>query len=197
MRSGTVRRTPILLVLAAVLAAAIVFSDTKSTTQATATVAAPPDAGPVVPASDALSTSWYCAEGTSTPDGRADETVVVASVADQPLDATVTVVQGSTASPVSRTFHLRAREQRRIHLSDLVQATEPGVIVEVVGGAAVVTHEVAAEGDVAIEPCARAGASDWYFAAGNTLKGAQQFLVLFDPFGDDALVDITFVTDDG
>jgi Family of unknown function (DUF5719) len=197
VRSGTVRRAPILLVLAAVLAAAIVLNDTESTKPATATIAAPPDAGPVVPASDALSTSWYCAEGTSTPDGRADETVVVASVADRALDATVTVVQGSTAAPVSRTYHLRAREQRRVHLSDLVQATEPGVIVEVVGGAAVVTHEIVAEGDVAIEPCARGGAADWYFAAGTTLKGAQQFLVLFDPFGDDALVDITFLTDDG
>lgn len=197
MRSGTVRRTPILLVLGAVLVAAIVFNNTDSATHATATIAAPPDAGPVVPASDALSTSWYCAEGTSTPDGRADETVVVASIADQPLDATVTVVQGSAAAPVSRTFHLRAREQRRIHLSDVVQAAEPGVIVEVVGGAAVVTHEVVAQGDVAVEPCARAGASDWYFAAGTTLKGAQQYLVLFDPFGDDALVDVTFLTDDG
>jgi len=197
MRSGTVRRAPILLVIAAVIAAAIVFNDTDSTTHATTTVAAPPDAGPEVPASDALSTSWYCAEGTSTPDGRADETVVVASVADHPIDATVTVVQGPNAAPVSRTFHLRAREQQRIHLSDIVQATEPGVIVEVVGGAAIVTHEVVADGDTAIEPCARGGASDWYFAAGTTLKGAQQFLVLFDPFGDDALVDITFETDDG
>ena len=141
VRSGTVRRAPILLVLAAVLAAAIVVNNTDSTKPATAKIAAPPDAGPVVPAADALSTSWYCAEGTSTPDGRADETVVVASVADDALDATVTVVQGSTVPPVSRTYHLRAREQRRIHLSDLVQAAEPGVIVEVVGGAAVVTPD--------------------------------------------------------
>ena len=33
--------------------------------------------GPIVPGADALSTAWYCAEGTSSADGRADETVIV------------------------------------------------------------------------------------------------------------------------
>src|SRR5207248_1905154 len=40
-------------------------------------------------------------------------------------------------------------------------------------------------------------ASDWYFANGTTDKGAQQYLVLLDPFGDDAVVDVTFLTNDG
>src|SRR5207248_3498905 len=122
VRSTTVRRAPILLALAAILAAAIAFDDHQSSNPATATVAPLADAGPVVPSADALSTTWYCAEGTSTPDGRADETVVVASVATSRLDATITVMQGATAAPVSRTVHLAAREERRVHVSDLVQA---------------------------------------------------------------------------
>ena len=39
--------------------------------------------------------------------------------------------------------------------------------------------------------------TDWYFAAGTTVKGAQQYLVLFNPFGDDAIVDVSFLTDAG
>jgi hypothetical protein len=61
----------------------------------------------------------------------------------------------------------------------------------------VVAHELTANDDVATEPCARSASEDWYFAGGTTLKGAEQYLVLFDPFGDDAIVDISFLTDDG
>ena len=49
-------------------------------------------------------------------------------------------------------------------------------------------------------PASRAPAApptDWYFAGGTTVRGTQQFLALFDPFGDDAIVDVSFVTDTG
>ena len=154
-------------------------------------------ADPAVPSKDSLSTSWYCAEGTSTPDGRADETILVASIADTKTDATITVMPGGLTAPVSRTVHLEPREEARVRVADVVAAAEPAVVVEVVGGQAVVAHELTANGDIATEPCARGAASDWYFANGTTLKGAQQYIVLFDPFGDDAIVDVTFLTDDG
>ena len=152
---------------------------------------------PSVPSEDSLSTSWYCAEGTSTPDGRADETVLIASVADTAAEATVTVMPGGDTAPVSRTVHLDPREEKRVRVADVLATPEPAVVVEVVGGQAVVAHELVANGDLATEPCARGAASDWYFADGTTLKGAQQYLVLFDPFGDDAIVDVSLVTDDG
>lgn len=193
-----VRRWPILLALVAVVAAAIVFRDRDASEQAAAHVEATSAAGPSVPAADALSTTWYCAEGTSTPDGRADETVMIASVADTPVDATVTVLPADAATPpASRTVHIEARDETRVRVADLVATADPSVIVEVLGGQAVVAHALTANGDVATEPCARSASEDWYFAGGTTLKGAQQYLVLFDPFGDDAIVDVTFLTDDG
>ena len=60
-----------------------------------ATAAGAIAADPTVPSTDAVSTSWYCAEGTSTRDGRADETILIASVADTPVDATITVMTGA------------------------------------------------------------------------------------------------------
>jgi hypothetical protein len=144
-----------------------------------------------------VSTSWFCAEGTSTPDGRADETVIVASVADTPVEATITVMTGGDQAPATRNLRLEPRQQRAVAVSDIAVSAEPGVVVEVVGGQAVVSHELTGEGDLAIEPCARAAATDWYFANGTTVRGAQQYLAVFNPFGDDAIVDVSFLTDTG
>ena len=122
---------------------------------------------------------------------------MVASVADEPIAATVTVMPGGDASPASRTFRLQPRTEERVRVADVLATPEPGVVVEVVGGQAVVAHEVTAGSDVASEPCARRAADDWYFAAGTTVRGAQQFLALFNPFGDDAIVDVSFLTETG
>ena len=46
-------------------------------------------------------------------------------------------------------------------------------------------------------PCCARAVGPWYFAAGGTAKGATQTLELFNPFGDDAIVDIPFLTDGG
>ena len=53
------------------------------------------------------------------------------------------------------------------------------------------------DGDVGVESCTRTAAPDWYFASGTTVDGSQQELLLFNPFGDDAIVDVSFITDTG
>jgi hypothetical protein len=193
------RRGPVLLVIGVALVAAVVLdgSAVRSSTSTPSVDAVTASAQPNVPAADAVSTTWFCAEGTSNPGGRADETVVIANIADTPADATITVMTGGDHAPVSRHLHLETREQREVPVSDVVAAAEPGVIVEVVGGRAVVSHELTGQGDVAIEPCARSAGTDWYFANGTTVRGAQQYLAVFNPFGDDAIVDVTFLTDTG
>jgi len=175
--------------------AAVAFRDDDRTSDASADTAAPAESG--VPPAAALSASWFCSEGTSSPDGRADETVVVTNIADDEVAATITVMPGGDVIPVSRTFPVAAHEEVRVRVADVLETPEPGVIVEVVGGQAVVAHEIRGQDDVAIEPCARRAAEDWYFADGTTVRGAQQHLALFNPFGDDAIVDVTFLTDTG
>ena len=59
------------------------------------------------------------------------------------------------------------------------------------------SHVLEHGGDVAVESCTRTAAADWYFASGTTVEGSQQDLLLFNPFGDDAIVDVSFVTDTG
>ncbi len=195
-RARRVRRGPILLVvLAAVIAAVVVQQGASSTsTPSAATVG---EHGVSVAPADAASTAWYCAEGTATTDGRADETVIVASLSPTQVVVTITVMPGGDAAPQSRRLQLAPGEETRVRVSDILETPEPGVVVEVVGGRAVVSHQLDHGDDFAVEPCTRAAASEWYFAAGTTVAGTEHDLALFNPFGDDAIVDVQFVTDTG
>ena len=196
-RSRRVRRGPIVfVVLAAVVAAVVVQQDASSPSTPSAVAAAVAD-GVSVPPADSASTAWYCAEGTSTTDGRADETVIVASLSQSNVDVTITVMPGGDAVPRSRRLRLAPGEESRVRVADILETPEPGVVVEVVGGRAVVSHQLDHGDDFAVEPCTRTAGSDWYFAAGTTVEGAAHDLALFNPFGDDAIVDVQFVTDTG
>jgi hypothetical protein len=196
-RARRVRRGPILFVVVVALVAAIVAQqDAPSASRSTAAaVAARADLG--VPAADVASSAWFCAAGTSTPDGPATETVVVDNLARADIDVTLTVMPGGDATPAARRMHLAPGEQVSVPVSDVVATAEPGVEVETVGGPAAVTHVLEHGGDVATEACTRTTAADWYFASGTTVEGSQQSLLLFNPFGDDAIVDVSFVTDTG
>lgn len=187
---------PALIVVLAVAVAAVVVDQTSSE-RTVPSVAVHAVDGPVVPPARAASVAWYCAEGTSSLDGRADETVVVANLAKEPIRAAVTVMPGGGAPTKSFAFQVDALAQRRVKVSNVLATPEPGVVVEVFGGPAVVEHEVRGRDDVAVGPCAREPAKRWYFAAGDTARGGEQWLALFNPFSDDAIVDVTFVTDSG
>ncbi|MDQ1432918.1 MAG: hypothetical protein QOF40_3520 [Actinomycetota bacterium] len=195
-RGRKVRRGPILfVVLAALIAALVVQQHASSTTGSTAPRVVLDGAS--VPPADAASTAWYCAEGTSSPDGRADETVIVASLADARIDVTITVMSAGDSTPATRKLRLAPREETRVHVSDILATPEPGVVVEAVGGRAVVSHQLVHGGDFAVEPCTRTASSDSYFAAGTTVDGTEHYLAIFNPYGDDAIVDVGFVTDAG
>ena len=152
--------------------------------------------GPRVEASVSVS-AWYCAEGTSIPNGRADEEIVMGNVATTPSRATVTVFGGSAAPAVRRRYTVAPGQVVRVRVADIAPLAEPGVVVEVSGGATAVEHRIQRGTDSALGPCAREPASHADFAAGTTLKGAETWLALFNPFPDDAIVDVRATTADG
>ena len=199
-RRGSRRRPPrlpiLLVVVGAVVAAAVYQGHDNASTANTATSTAElTTVG--VPSSDAVSTSWFCADGTSNDGGRADETILVGNVSKSEAKATITVMPGGDAKPVSRVIRVAPGGEEHVKVASIVATAEPGVVVEAVGGRAVVSHSLVHGGDFAVEPCARTTATDWYFAAGTTVKGSEHYLALFNPFGDDAIADVTFVTDTG
>jgi hypothetical protein len=188
------RRWPILVVVLVSLVFAAVVDRIHDERRSDASVAV---AGPTIPAADSLSNAWYCAVGSSTPDATTPETILVTNLGTEPAEASVTVMPGGGGESVTRDLEIEARSQRRVPVSDVLATPDPGVVVETFGGPAVVEHEVAGNADVAVGPCATGPASAWYFAAGTTERGTQLWLALFNPFGDDAIVDLTFLTDGG
>lgn len=158
--------------------------------------AAPAERGVGIPTAEGGVAEWYCAEGTSAPGGRADETLYLTNVDARVARARVTVMagaQGTKTVPVE----VAARTTAPLRVADVLPAAEPGVLVESTGGRLVVDHGLAGNGDVAIGPCASAPSPRWTFAAGNTSRGSQQWLALFNASSDDAIVDVTFMTDTG
>ena len=193
---GTGGRIVVLLVLLGLLAGGIVLARQPSDVAAPRVTPVGVD-GPVVPPADAVSTAWYCAAGTSAAGGAEDETIHVANLSARPITATVTVDQGTDGDPRTGRLQLEPYARGSLAVGTVLATASPGVVVEVDGGQAVVEHEIRGNGDLAMSPCAEEPATDWYFAAGGTAKGSAQALELFNPFADDAIVDVSFLTEGG
>lgn len=188
------RAAVLVVVLACLVAAAVLDRTGPSARGATEDAVA---LGPRVPTTRAITTAWYCADGTASDNGGADELIVIAALDARPVRARVTVMPGGDGTPKSRTLEVRARSQTTLRVADVLPAPDPGVLVETAGGRAVVSHAVSGNGDGGVGPCAREPSETWHLAAGTTAKGATLWLALFNPFGDDAIVDIGLLTGSG
>jgi hypothetical protein len=94
-------------------------------------------------------------------------------------------------------FQVAAANRAAIHLADVVAAPFASAIVELDGGNA--TVELTTNGPLgdSVTPCASSGSDQWYFAEGSTTKDASETLMLFNPFPDDAVVNVVFNTPEG
>ncbi|HEX4775957.1 MAG TPA: DUF5719 family protein [Acidimicrobiia bacterium] len=197
-RESRISRAPILVtVVVAVVVAAAFGSARHGESKLDARARRTDLAATSMPPHDARSAAWYCAAGTAARGGVADEAVIVSNVGTATLHAQIDVMAGGAQPAGTTGFDLRAGEQRRVRVGDVAAVPSPGVVVEVFDGEAAVEHLVTHGSHVAVSPCARSASTTWYLPAGTTVPGTQQWLSLFDPFDDDAIVDVTFLTDGG
>jgi hypothetical protein len=70
-------------------------------------------------------------------------------------------------------------------------------LVEVDGGGVVAEQSVSGPLGIDHAPCASRASRTWYFADGGTTRDATLVYVLANPFPEDAIVDLTFSTDQG
>jgi hypothetical protein len=74
----------------------------------------------------------------------------------------------------------------------------PGALtIETFGGRIVVEEGISAADAFESTPCATRSSAHWYFAAGSTPRGVQQWLVIANPYASDAKVDVTMRTSSG
>lgn len=190
------RRTPVLVAVALLLAAGG-YADraarpSRPTSVATAGRALMPSAAPA----GALSSSWYCVGAGAGPTASVDGVVELANPTDHPASGTVTVVPmgGPAASAKVTVAPLSAAS---VKLVDVVQAPWASALVDLDSGQ--VTAELVVRGSSESDAvaCSSRASDRWYFADGVTAKDAVLSLSLFNPFPEDAIVDLSFSTDQG
>src|SRR5437588_833603 len=204
-RSGSgarpARRLPALLVLAGlVLAAAVADRSAPGGPAHAAPAPARQRLQPGAAPGSALASAWYCPLATTAAGSAARGLLVLANSGDTELGANVTVmpVQGKAAR---RAVRLPPRAQVAVGLAELVTTTADApwvaALVEIDGGQAAAEEAVFGPSGITLTPCASSASDHWYFAEGSTGRDDTLLLGLFDPFPDDAIVDLSFTTDQG
>jgi hypothetical protein len=169
---------------------------------APAPAVAPIQPVPVAAPAQALSSSWFCAgatddhhRGQANP-GPVPGAVVIANSGLGTASGLVTLVP-SQGSPVR--VPVSVDPDSRTTVKEDVRAGAPwiGAIVDIDAGAVAVEQEIDGPSGRSATPCATAGSSQWYFATGATLINAAVTLSMLNPYSTDAVVDLSFTTDQG
>ena len=145
---------------------------------------------PAVAYEDAISTAFYCSGATATGEGGlAELTVVVANDAETGASGTVTFV-GDEGVLDRVPLEVPAYGRARVVAHDVVEAEWVGAIVDVQGGRIAVDREVVGPTGFDAGPCSSTASGRWYVPSGSTVRGAELYLSVFNPFPDAASVDI-------
>ncbi len=208
-------RWPALLLVLAMIGGLIALDQRRGDTETALAAPVSQGSGPLAAAPGASGTTWYCPAGFTTPDASNDHVIVITNPTDEPAIGTLTIypslldVDGNPLPfpRAAQSIEVEAGGQQRISLSPLVAslddrlATNTGAFVaalaEFEGAGVDVEHVVVAAQGSDIGPCATSAGTSWWFASGTTTTDVGYQLYLLNPFPEDAVVNISFVTDAG
>jgi hypothetical protein len=177
------------VVIAAALAIAVLVGNRSSTS--------PPAAKPTTLAADigspGSSTVWFCPGLPAAVAAR--DTVVSFTNLDTATRTVAITVLVDGAKPVHTTVPVAGLS---VVTKKRASIGPPGALtIETFGARVVVEEGVDGGSGLELASCATHTSTEWYFAAGTTLRGIQQWLVIEDPYAADAKVDVTIFTDQG
>ncbi len=202
------RRWPVLVVIVLVLGA-LVYADHNQTAASDTDTVSVQGVMPIASTLHAVSSSFYCAGGTATPNGAFDSTIVIANPNPGPITTVLTVypaaAPGDTAGgaavaalkPVTKPVAVGPRTRVGVRLATVQQSPYAAALVETSDPDVAVEHTIVSKQGVNTSPCASAPSSSWYLPTGTTTRDAREQLAIFNPFSADAVVDVTYQTNDG
>lgn len=192
----TARRTPVLVAMVVLLAAGgyadRASPDRPAVSAAAAGRALMPSAAPA----GALSSSWFCVGATAGEGSVADGVVEVANPTDRQASGTLTVVpvSGRTAAVP---LVVQPMSVTAVTLREVAAAPWAAAIVDLDAGQVAAELVVRGPSESDATPCSSRASDRWHFADGVTAKDAGLVLSVFNPFPEDAIVDLSFSTDQG
>lgn len=192
----SIRRLPALIALVVVLVGVGIAdrADREPLTpegQRLATAFAPTASPP-----DALTSTWYCAAGTAAPGGFAESTVIVFNPTEKTLEGDIEIIGGDNQR-VRRPVSVAPRSRIAANLYENLQNPYVAAVVRFNSGGAIVEHSGTGPAGTSSGPCASSASTHWYVPEGATTRAATLIYALFNPFPDDAIVDLSFSTEQG
>jgi hypothetical protein len=153
--------------------------------------------GPAALGVDGGASTWFCPIANANANGGgADGTLVIANSGPAEVAGVITVFPG-TGAPAVATVRVPPRARVSVHESSIVAAPVVGATVEMERGGVGVEQTVAGPLGESTTPCATESGTEWYVADGSTALGASLFLGVLNPYPDDAIIDLSFATDQG
>ena len=197
-----VRRLPVALALVALVVAGSVAGRAPAHNNNNST----PAAGSLgfhesVVSTAAISSSWSCAGATEAPGSVASGELVFSNGGSATVAGTVDLVsQEGYRRAVSVSLPPGSTRTLQEELPGVPGSRSDqwlGAIVTLYGGMATVTQVVSTPHGTSSQPCASAGAREWYFADGATLRNAWDEISLVNPYPVTAVADLSFTTEQG
>jgi hypothetical protein len=99
--------------------------------------------------------------------------------------------------PVTKPVAVGPRTRVGVRLATVQQSPYAAALVETSDPDVAVEHTIVSKQGVNTSPCASAPSSNWYLPTGTTTRDAREQLAIFNPFSADAVVDVTYQTNDG
>lgn len=192
------RRAPVVVLLVVLLALALVVDPRRSAEADRSAAISAAALGPLATDAGAGTSTWFCAGGSVSVNGPANHTITVANPTDTAATGTLQLFVAGQ-DPSSFPLSVGAHQQQRVALSSLATGEWASALVEVDRGGLVVTHEVLGVGGWDSDRCSSQASDQWFFPWGRTTpqEASSLRLALFNPFAAEAVLDITFDTEDG
>jgi hypothetical protein len=168
-----------------------VIADRQRRPRPTLLAAASAEGMPVAAPSAALSSSWYCVMGAGP-----DASVVLANPTGSAVTGQVTVF-GVDGAKATSSVLVPAQGSTVVKESTLVHSQYVAALVDLDAGQVAAEQTAMTGSGLVTAPCSSVTSQQWYFAEGSTAKDDSNLLGLFNPFPQDAIVDLSFITDEG
>ncbi len=145
---------------------------------------------PEAAGSDALTSSWYC-PGVPASAETGSGVVSILNPSDSALSTTVTLVP-SGGQPVVTQVMVPERSRKDLSVNQMAPGAYVAALVELLGSRAEVEQTVTTPAGYSVTPCSNAPSPVWYAADGRTTVNSHETLLVFNPFPDEAVVDLAF-----
>ncbi len=189
-------RSSRLLLLAGTAAAVVALALSFDGTAVPSSAGLEPSPVPAAGSPDALSSTWYCAAGGAATEQPLGHSLFLMNPAGEDTTAKLTAYNADGIVGEA-TVEVPAPGPTRVGVNSTFGATGLSVVVESSAGQLVVEHRLTGTNQVDQVPCSTSSSGSWYFPSQTTLRNTTAQLHLFNPFPEDASVDISAAVDDG